>query len=108
MARELGFLSDLAPILQGAGASLSVLERATGKIKSMSVETFLSGSSEFQNGDLIVDVRVPILSGNVVFRTYRSAVCRKHSHNIYIVTHFVNTLLNYNNTGTCSKLSRHS
>ena len=46
-------ISDLES--QGAGATLSVLDNAT---KSMSVETFLSGSSEFQSGDLIVDVRI--------------------------------------------------
>lgn len=89
MARNLGFLSDLAPILQGAGASVEVLSKS-GKVSKMDVETFLSGSNDFNDGDLIISVSIPKMESGV-FRTYRSAVRPGNCHAILNTSMYVNS-----------------
>jgi len=84
MARTMGFLSDLAPILQGAGASLDIYDAsASRKIRTVTMDSFLAGGKTMPVGDVIVRLRVPVVrDARTVFRTYRSAVRPINCHAI--------------------------
>eukprot|EP00939_MAST-03C_sp_MAST-3C-sp1_P001680 g1680.t1 len=86
MARTMGFLSDIAPILWGAGALLEIYDAGrTRKVRTVDLDTFFEDRASFskERGDLIVTVRIPVVNGKrSVFRSYRSAIRPINCHAI--------------------------
>lgn len=77
MAKSLGFLSDLATILLGADATVTLASRAGSRTVSM--EEFLA-SATFAKGELIQSISVGLTSPDVRFSTYKAALRPQNSH----------------------------
>jgi xanthine dehydrogenase/oxidase len=85
MARGQHFMSDLATVLMGAGASIRFTVFSSGASFETSLSEFLtkSGSAATADSDLLVTaVVVPFLGANEVFRSYRQAKRANNAHAI--------------------------
>ena len=76
MAKSQGFLSDLATILLGARATLTMQSATQTRI--CSVEDFLA--SPDWNDEILRAVNIPFLKENQAFNSYKTAVRPVNSH----------------------------
>ena len=83
MARGLHFMSDLATVLMGAGASVKFTVFSTGASFESPLSEFLakSGVASAADEDLLVTaIVVPFLGAGEVFRSYRQAKRSNNAH----------------------------
>jgi len=80
MTKQRGFASDLATILMGVNASVTV---AQGEVSSnVPLDKFFASDYELSNTAVITQVLVPFLEQGEVFRSYRAALRPINSHAI--------------------------
>eukprot|EP00930_Biecheleria_cincta_P032025 TRINITY_DN22225_c0_g1_i1.p1 TRINITY_DN22225_c0_g1~~TRINITY_DN22225_c0_g1_i1.p1 ORF type:complete len:1375 (-),score=254.01 TRINITY_DN22225_c0_g1_i1:420-4043(-) len=82
MTKRRGFASDLATILAGVGASITIVSSGEGpKVPSkVALETFFSSSFKLSHDAIVTDVLIPYLAAGELFRSYRTAVRPVNSH----------------------------
>jgi len=82
LAKTKGFLSDLATILLGAGATVTWAGRGLdSKSATQTMEEFLA-TPEPPKDAVLLSIHIPYLSKNVKFKTYRNAIRPKNAHAI--------------------------
>ena len=77
ITKTFGFLSDLATILIGARASVTLVSKAG--LRTISLEEFLS-TPTYEAGEFIHSIKVPFSSANDHFRSYKTAVRPNNAH----------------------------
>ena len=90
MTKRRGFQSDLATILAGAGATVTVLNGpegatpakivANGSERQLAVEKFFTPDLELPSEALLTSISVPFLQDGELFKTYRTAIRPINSH----------------------------
>mmetsp|Transcript_94727 Transcript_94727/g.277064 ORF Transcript_94727/g.277064 Transcript_94727/m.277064 type:complete len:1344 (+) Transcript_94727:54-4085(+) len=80
MTKVKGFQSDLATILTGVGAKVSLLEGEEGKERELDADKFFSVEYQLPKHALLKSIFVPFLEPGEVFRSFKAAVRPQNSH----------------------------
>jgi xanthine dehydrogenase small subunit len=78
LAKTKGFLSDLATILLGARATVT-MARAGGEQRTLTIEDFLH-ESQYHAGEIMHSICIPFTKQGVQFYTYKTALRAQNSH----------------------------
>lgn len=79
MTKERGFQSDLATMLAGAGAVVTVAESKAVE-SDVGLDVFFTAAYQIPDRSVLTRVKVPFLQPGEVFRSYRTAVRPVNSH----------------------------
>jgi len=74
------FTSDLNMILTGAGASVSIIDAASGKRSTMTLEAFHTMPPPASGATVLTQLSIPVLSPSTHFKTYKVALRFKNAH----------------------------
>jgi len=77
MTKKKGFQSDLATILTGVGATVTVVDVATTVVP---LDEFFSESYALPSSAILTKVNVPFLTAGEVFKSYRTAIRPINAH----------------------------